>query len=92
MIAFMGLGMNYVDMIGFLAGTLTTFAYVPQIIKTLRRKSANDLSRGWLLTAIVGSALWAVYGFMVISSPMFIMSIATVLLALGLLCLKLKWG
>ena len=84
--------MSYIDMIGFLAGALTTFAYVPQIIKTLRRKSAKDLSRGWLLTAIMGSTLWAVYGFMVVSSPMFIMSIVTVVLALCLLCLKLKWG
>jgi MtN3 and saliva related transmembrane protein len=92
MIALVGFEMNYVDLIGFLAGALTTFAYVPQIIKTWHRKSAKDLSRGWLLTAMVGSALWAVYGFIVNSYPLFIASVITVLLVMGLFCLKLRWG
>ena len=40
--------MNPVTLLGFVAGTLTTLAFLPQVIKTWRTKSSNDLSVGTL--------------------------------------------
>ncbi|MBA2252727.1 MAG: hypothetical protein H0W13_08490, partial [Nitrospirales bacterium] len=38
--------MDTMTMIGLLAGTLTTLAFVPQLTKTWRSKSAKDISLG----------------------------------------------
>jgi len=88
----MGFEMNYVDLIGFLAGTLTTLAYVPQLVRTLRTKSTKDLSAVWLGTVTVGTVLWVIYGGVIGSYPIIVANSVSVLLALSLLYLKLKLG
>ena len=47
-----------VSIIGFLAGTLTTAANLPQVWKTYRDKSAVGLSFRMLLILSLGLALW----------------------------------
>lgn len=54
--------MNGIDVVGFLAATVTTVEVVPQVIKTLKTKSAVDLSWIALLMLIIGLALWTIYG------------------------------
>ncbi len=49
-------------LVGALAACLTTFAFVPQIFKILRTKSAGDVSPVTLLQFSVGIALWIAYG------------------------------
>ena len=46
--------MDQVTLIGLLAGTLTTIAFIPQLQQTWRTRSANDVSLGMLLTFIIG--------------------------------------
>jgi hypothetical protein len=36
--------MNPVEIVGALAGTLTTIAFLPQVVKTWRSRSAEDIS------------------------------------------------
>lgn len=48
--------------IGFVAATLTMFAFVPQVIKIYRTKSARDVSLGTIVQLSAGVTLWIVYG------------------------------
>jgi uncharacterized protein with PQ loop repeat len=50
------------DASGYLAATLTTASWIPQIVRTWRSRSAGDLSLGMLATFTLGIALWLVFG------------------------------
>lgn len=49
-------------MIGMLAGLLTTCAFIPQVLKTVKTRSTEDLSWTWLIMMMVGVFFWLVYG------------------------------
>lgn len=49
-------------LIGIVAALLTTFGFVPQIIKMRRTKSAEDVSLTTLLQFSAGAILWTLYG------------------------------
>lgn len=79
-------------MIGFAAGTLTTLAFLPQVLHTYRSKSAADLSYTTLITFSVGVLLWFIYGLYLVSWPMILANGVTLVLQLPLLCMKLRYG
>jgi MtN3 and saliva related transmembrane protein len=54
--------MNITLLIGLLAAGLTTFSFVPQIVKVLKTKSSRDVSLLMLLQLSSGVVLWIVYG------------------------------
>jgi len=56
--------MNGLTLIGIAAGILTTGAWLPQVIKTIRTRSAHDFSWGYLAAFSMGVALWALYGLL----------------------------
>lgn len=49
--------------VGAAAALLTTFVFVPQVIKMLRTKSVRDISLPTFIQFSVGMSLWALYGF-----------------------------
>ena len=51
-----------IEIIGMVAGTLTTCAFFPQVLKTVKSRSTDDLSWTWLVMMIGGVFLWLVYG------------------------------
>jgi MtN3 and saliva related transmembrane protein len=53
----------YWYLLGTVAAVLTTFGFVPQIIKMHRTKSARDISPVTLLQFSAGTILWALYGY-----------------------------
>ena len=64
--------MNIEDLIGYAAGTLTTLAFLPQVIKTWRSQSAKDISLSMFLMFCVGVFLWIVYGVLNSDPPVII--------------------
>lgn len=80
------------DWLGLLAGTLTTIAFVPQVLKTWRSRSAEDLSLGMFSLFTVGIALWLVYGFWIQALPLILTNTITLGLAATLLFFKLRFG
>ncbi len=50
------------EIFGILAGVLTALAYIPQIAKILRTKSAKDLSYTMLFTYMTATACWIIHG------------------------------
>ena len=79
-----------VQTLGFMAGALTAVAFLPQVIKTWRTRSASDLSTAMLLAQSVGVALWIVYGVAIGSLPVIMANVVTLVLALLLLAFKIK--
>jgi MtN3 and saliva related transmembrane protein len=57
-------------LLGYLAGTLTTLSFLPQVLHTYRVKSVADFSWKMLIAFNCGLALWFVYGVFLRSWPM----------------------
>ncbi|MBQ3834739.1 MAG: SemiSWEET transporter, partial [Elusimicrobia bacterium] len=53
-----------IDFLGYIAATITTIAFLPQIIKTVKTKSAKDVSMGMFVLFTTGVFLWIVYGIL----------------------------
>lgn len=83
--------METANWIGFVAGTLTTIAFLPQLQRTWRTKSADDMSLAMLVTFTAGVFLWLVYGLYLMAWPIVVTNVITFLLTLTILVLKLKY-
>jgi MtN3 and saliva related transmembrane protein len=81
--------MDLVTGIGFMAGTLTTIAFLPQLQRTWMTRSAEDVSLAMLLTFTTGVLLWFVYGVFLGSWPIILTNLVTFLLTTAILILKL---
>jgi MtN3 and saliva related transmembrane protein len=80
-----------ITLLGLLAGTLTTLAFLPQLLKTWKSRSAKDISLSWLLTFISGIALWILYGVYTGSLPVILSNVITLGLTLIILFFKLRF-
>lgn len=72
--------MDLIDIIGIVAGIFTSSSIVPQIIKTLKKKKAREVSVFMFIVMMTGNALWVYYGF----DKSDVAIISTNFLALGL--------
>ena len=81
-----------VESIGFGAAFLTTFALLPQVIKTYKTKSAADISFLWISSLTLGVLLWTIYGYLIDSLPLFTANVVTLLFSLLVFVMKLKYG
>lgn len=77
---------------GLVAGTLTTIAFFPQLIQTLKTRSAKDVSLGMFVIFTAGVLLWVIYGLMIRSLPIIAANTVTLVLAGAILVLKLRHG
>jgi MtN3 and saliva related transmembrane protein len=83
--------MNTVSVLGLVAGAFTTIAFLPQVLKTWRSRSAKDLSLGMFTIFTLGVAMWLAYGFMINDLPVILANVVTLILASTLLFFKLRW-
>lgn len=83
--------MNSTAILGYVAGTLTTIAFLPQVIQTWKTKSTKDISLGMFVSFCTGVFLWLIYGILIDSYPVIITNVATLALALIILSLKIKY-
>lgn len=84
--------MQPATMLGFVAGLLTTIAFLPQVIRVWRRRSAADLSFPMLAIFSTGVTLWLYYGWLVSDMPMMAANAVTLLLNCLLVAMKLRFG
>ncbi len=82
--------MDFTNLLGLVAGTLTTIAFVPQVVKTWRTRSTRDISLGMFSLFTTGVVLWLVYGIVIGSWPVILANGATLALSITLLTLKLR--
>ena len=78
-----------VEIFGYLAAILTTAAFLPQLIKTIKTKKADDVSLTTLVMFITGVGSWIIYGYVISSYPLLIANVITLVLNLLILISKL---
>lgn len=84
--------MQSTELFGYLAATLTTVSFVPQVIQVWRTKHTKDISLGMYSIFTAGIAVWLIYGVLLGSMPIIIANSITILLAGSVLAMKLKYG
>lgn len=82
---------NISNFIGMVAGTLTTVAFVPQVVRIWRTKHADDISTSMFVIFVIGVALWLCYGISLHAWPIIIANTITLILALAILLLKFHY-
>jgi MtN3 and saliva related transmembrane protein len=78
--------------IGYFAGTLTTVAYLAQVLRTLKHRRTKDISLSMYLMLCTGIGLWLVYGVFIHSWPVIIANAVTLALSGAVLAMKIKFG
>jgi MtN3 and saliva related transmembrane protein len=76
------------DTFGYVAGSCAVIISLPQIIKVIKTKKADDLSAWTILLLMLTSALYIVYGFLIDSTPLIVTDSVALLLGTILLILK----
>lgn len=80
------------EWLGYVAATLTTAAFVPQAIKTIRSKDTRGISLGMYSVFTLGIAFWFAYGIVLGSWPMIVSNVIAFALSATILVLKLRHG
>ena len=80
--------MNAFEIAGLVAALLTTGSFVPQVMHTLRRRSADDISGLWLVMFGTGIALWFLYGVWLNALPIILANAVTFLLLMVIAWVK----
>lgn len=74
-------------MIGFVAACLTTFGFVPQVIKIFQTKDTSAISLGMYTMTVTGIGLWFIHGLMIGDVPLILANgISLMLTSLILVC------
>ncbi len=84
-------GNGPVEIIGFAAAFCTTVAFVPQLVRVVRLRSARDISLPTFLMFSVGVLLWLLYGLYTGSRPVIASNAVTLVLSVSILILKLRY-
>jgi MtN3 and saliva related transmembrane protein len=83
--------MRGINLLGFIAGTLTTLSFLPQVHKAWTTRRCNDLSMGMLLAFGAGVLLWLIYGLWLRAAPVIVANAVTLALILVLIALKARF-
>jgi len=78
--------------LGFAAAALTALAFLPQVVKVWRTRSAGDLSTIMLGSQGLGVSLWVVYGAAISSTPIIVSNLLTLALVVLLAYAKTRFG
>ena len=73
------------------AATLTTAAFVPQALHIIRHKETRAISLFMYVSFAVGVALWLLFGTLIGNWPIIVSNGITLLLALAIIAMKLKY-
>lgn len=78
--------------IGLLAGTLTSIAAIPQLVKTLKTRHVRDISIWQPLLLAFGVGLWMVYGILISDLPLIVANITPLICNVVLTGMKIRYG
>jgi MtN3 and saliva related transmembrane protein len=84
--------MDLITILGLVAGFLTTVAFVPQVTKIWKQKSAKDVSLPTFLAFALGVALWTAFGVLKQEPAIILWNAVTLVLAIAIVVMKLRFG
>ncbi len=80
-----------IETLGFVAGSLVAISLLPQLIKAITTHSTNDISVQWMVINLFGQLLWIIYGVLIESVSLYVMSGITFFMAIILFILKMRF-
>jgi len=80
-----------IENLGFTAAFCTTVAFIPQLVRVIRRRSAKDVSLPTFLLFSIGVFMWLIYGIDIGSRPVIASNGVTLILSVSILILKLRY-
>ena len=83
--------MNYTEILGLAAGTITSITFLPQVLHIWKTKSAKDLSMSMLLLLILGVVMWLTYGIITQAVPIIYTNSMVLIMSIILLVFKIKF-
>ena len=83
--------MEIVTVIGLIAAALTTWSFLPQVIKTIKTKKTEDISLAMYSILSVGILLWLIYGIWIKDFPIIIANSISFILSAIILFFKIKY-
>ncbi len=83
--------MDTTTLLGLVAGFLTTLAFIPQVAKIWKTRSARDVSLRTYVAFSLGVALWMVYGILKQEIPIILWNAVTLVLTGSIVAMKLKF-
>ncbi len=82
--------MNWnIEIIGLIAAVLTTFGFVPQVLKSLKTKNVEGISLTMYLAMFVGLIFWLIYGFLIDSFAIKLANMVSGILVFTLIVLRI---
>ena len=81
-----------IEILGLVAAVLTTYAFVPQVLKVWKTKEVKDLSLSMYLIFLLGIVLWFSYGYLKDSFSIMLANMVTGFLVMSLIYFKLKYS
>jgi MtN3 and saliva related transmembrane protein len=82
---------NYTEYVGIVAGIFTALSLLPQLIKLLREKKAEDISLFFLIVLFIGLGLWVWYGTLRNDWPIIITNCFSLIVNLLMIILGVKY-
>lgn len=82
--------MDIINIVGSMAGGLTTIAFIPQVVRTWKTRSAQDISLFMFLLFSCGVLLWLIYGILLHALPIIVANGITLTLSTSILAMKVK--
>ncbi|MDP3841786.1 MAG: SemiSWEET transporter [Oxalobacteraceae bacterium] len=80
------------ELIGYAAASLTTTAFIPQAWLTWRSRRVDGVSLGMYSIFTLGIVLWLAYGLLIGAWPIIAANAMTLLLAVFILSMKIRYG
>ena len=78
-----------VEIIGLIAASFTTFAFVPQVFKIWKNSNASGVSISMYVIMLIGICIWLYYGFLIKSLAVIIANLVSGLLQLFIITFAL---
>ncbi|HEV7381594.1 MAG TPA: SemiSWEET transporter [Dyadobacter sp.] len=83
--------MDFIEILGLAAGICTSSVVIPQLVATVKKKKASEVSTMMFIVLLTGNALWVYYGFDKNDTPIIATNIFTIGLNIAMLFLKFKF-
>ena len=80
------------EYLGYAAGVLTTFCYVPQLVRVFKLRSAREISYLYTFSLLLGTLIWLLYGIFQHLVPIILWNVITFSLVSTLLLAKTIYG
>jgi len=79
-----------IEYLGYIAALLTTFSFLPQVIKTVKTKDTSGISLVMYVFFVIGILLWFYYGILIDSMPIVIANLFTGIMSSIILFYKIR--